>query len=84
MSYGTPCLVSDLPANRDLIEEGVTGRMVPVGDVGALAEAILNAIENPSVLSPLATAARRRVESRFSLGVVAEAYEQLYLKLTGR
>ncbi|MBI3097496.1 MAG: glycosyltransferase [Planctomycetes bacterium] len=47
MASGLPVVVSDLPANREWVEEGVNGRLVPRGQPQALAEACLSLIENP-------------------------------------
>lgn len=37
---GTPTVASDAPGLRDSVVDGVTGRLVPHGDVGALADAL--------------------------------------------
>lgn len=40
MACGTPVLVSDIPGNREWIQEGITGHLFPVGDIGALGAAL--------------------------------------------
>lgn len=44
MAVGCFPIVSDLPSQEELVEEGVNGYRVPVGDAGALAERILAAL----------------------------------------
>jgi glycosyltransferase involved in cell wall biosynthesis len=43
----------------ETVEDGVTGRLVPPRDPGAIAQA-LSALRSPGVRQPLARAARRR------------------------
>jgi glycosyltransferase involved in cell wall biosynthesis len=81
MAHGVPCLVSDLPANRDLVEPGVTGSMVPPDDRGALAKALIDSLANLESLGGMAQAARERIVKRFAFEVVVEEYEKLYERL---
>ncbi|HEY7472729.1 MAG TPA: glycosyltransferase family 4 protein [Gemmatimonadota bacterium] len=53
---GTIAIVSDAPGLRDTVVDGETGRVVPHGDLAALADALRAAIEDP--------AARERMEAR--------------------
>ncbi len=46
LASGLPCLVSDIPGNKEWIEDGVNGWLFRDGDVDDLAEKILNAIKN--------------------------------------
>ncbi len=64
MACGLPCLVSDIPTNREWIEEGVNGWLFPDGDAGALAERILRLSADRRTLRRAAQAARRTVEER--------------------
>jgi L-malate glycosyltransferase len=42
LACGLPCLVSDIPGNKEWVEEGVNGWLFRDGDVDDLAEKILN------------------------------------------
>lgn len=46
MACGLPVIVSDLPANREWIKDGWNGYIVPVRDPEALADAIIQTLEN--------------------------------------
>jgi glycosyltransferase involved in cell wall biosynthesis len=81
MVRGCCCLVSDLPANRDLIEHEHTGLVSATGDAAALAEAIVAALAAPELRARLGAAARRHVEEDFSLPRVVASYEALYERL---
>jgi glycosyltransferase involved in cell wall biosynthesis len=69
---------------------GRTGLLVPVGDVGALAGAILSLLEDPALARRLGEEGRRRAlvefDERRVFGVVLREYERLLLEkgLAGR
>jgi L-malate glycosyltransferase len=64
MACGTPVLVSDIAGNREWVEESVQGWLFPDGDVPALAQAILNAVDQRACLAKMGAAARQRAEDR--------------------
>ena len=59
---GTPSLASDSPGLRDSVRDGVTGQLVPHGDVDALAARMLELAESPARVAALGAAARRFAE----------------------
>jgi glycosyltransferase involved in cell wall biosynthesis len=77
-SYGLPAVVSDIPGNRAVVLDGVTGSIVPVGDVGALAEAICGYLGSPQFRDKTGVAARDRVRAHFSMAYVSSQYIALY------
>jgi len=64
MACGRPVLVSDIPGNRPWVETGKQGWLFPDGDSDALAQAILNALENHPLLPGMGQAARKKAEER--------------------
>lgn len=78
MSAGVPVVGTDIPGTRDLIVEGETGYMVPVGDRAALARAAQRIIDNPELATQLGQAARDRMTKEFSPTKMIESYAQLY------
>jgi glycosyltransferase involved in cell wall biosynthesis len=63
MSCGAPCIVSDAsPGPLELIEDGVSGLIVPVEDCGALAAAMDRVASDTMLSSRLGEAARKRVQ----------------------
>jgi glycosyltransferase involved in cell wall biosynthesis len=62
LACGCPALVSDIPTNREWIEEGVQGWLFPDGDAAALGQAILSATAAP--LAEIGAAARALAERR--------------------
>jgi glycosyltransferase involved in cell wall biosynthesis len=60
---GTPALASDSPGLRESVQNGVTGYLVPHGDVPALADRMLALAADSSLVEQLGRAARRFAES---------------------
>lgn len=81
-AMGTPVIASDHGGAREVIEEGVTGWRVPPGDPDRLAEAISKALALDSeTRGKMATAARNRVESRFSKASLQQKTLRVYKEL---
>lgn len=66
MAAGVPCVSGNLPALRELIEDGETGRLVKPDDVLELKEAIGQMLRDPDWRRRCARQGRRRVEEEFS------------------
>lgn len=64
LACGLPALVSDIPGNREWIEEGRQGWLFPDGDPEALAAKLARAADQAEALAPLSAAARCRAEER--------------------
>ena len=76
-------MVSDILANRDVVEHGVNGWVVPVGDAAALAAAVVGLLNNPALRETLGQHAIRRVASEFEIGAVVSRVEQAYATARG-
>ena len=64
MGCGLPCLISDIPANKEWVREGENGWLFPDGNAEALAEKILLAAEKRDTLPELGVRARSVAEHR--------------------
>jgi glycosyltransferase involved in cell wall biosynthesis len=64
---GVPVLAFDSGGVSELLEDGVTGILVRERSATALASAIINAVQTPSLLREFAEAGRRRWEQRYTL-----------------
>jgi glycosyltransferase involved in cell wall biosynthesis len=79
MSCGLPCVASRLPGATDtLIQDGVSGRLVPPGDVGAFAAAIAAMLNDPARAAAMGAAARQVVLDRFASHKIAERWLKNY------
>ena len=78
MASGCPVIATRVGGNVELIVEDQTGRLVPVDDAPALAQALQTYIETPQLLDTHGRAARRRAVHDYSLTRMIEAYADLY------
>ncbi|RME91416.1 MAG: glycosyltransferase [Anaerolineae bacterium] len=80
LACGLPCLVSDIPANKEWVTDGVNGYLFPDGDADALAEAIERAMAQRERLAEMGRAARQVAEARAdwtkNAQTLLRAYEQ--------
>jgi glycosyltransferase involved in cell wall biosynthesis len=81
LASGLPCLVSDIPGNREWIEEGVNGWLFRDGDVDDLAAKILYAIQNRKSFKQVGETARKTAEQKAdwtkNFGKLLAAYDQV-------
>lgn len=84
MATGLPVIASRVGGNPELIDDGATGRLVPAGDVEALAAALLELFRFRATAQRFGRAARSAVERRFSLDRMAADYAGLYERLLRR
>lgn len=64
LACGLPCLVSDIPANKEWVFEDQNGWLFPDGNADALAEKILNVLERRKSLAKIGKNARGEAEQR--------------------
>jgi glycogen(starch) synthase len=81
---GVPCIASRIGGLAETINDGVTGMLVPAEDVSALADAIVDVLNDKSRLQLLGTNAQRLAEERFNIDKCVERYLELYGDLVGR
>lgn len=84
MRCGVPVVSTNCPHGpREIIEDGVDGRLVPVGDVDAIADALL-ALINDDDLRRRTGQAALAASARFDPARIAERHEALFTELVGR
>ena len=81
MSCGLPVVATRVGGNPELVHEGVTGCLVPAGDTEAMAVALREYVRDAGQRAAHGAAARQRVEQRFSLAAMVEAYQGVYDRL---
>jgi glycosyltransferase involved in cell wall biosynthesis len=81
LACGRPVVTTDLPANRAVVEEGVSGLLVRPGDPPALAAAIRRVLDEPGLAGRLGDGARRRAVEHFSLAAACGRYRDLLASL---
>jgi glycosyltransferase involved in cell wall biosynthesis len=84
MAAALPVVATECGALRDLVEEGGTGHLVPVGDVAALAARLGELTADAQLRTRLGAAGRARAEREFGIERTARGLEQLLTELTRR
>lgn len=83
MASRLPVVATRVGGNPELVESGMTGRIVPPADSDALADALLAYFGDPATARRHARTARRAAESRFSLSRMVLDYSSLYERSLG-
>lgn len=81
MSMGVPVVASDVAVNRELVVEGQTGYLIPIGSRSgraARARWTDRIFSQSTEASQLSAASRRRALEKFSVDAMVEGYVSLY------
>lgn len=78
---GTAVVASDGGGLREIVEEGVTGRLVPAADVNAWASALLDLLLDPARAEGMGRCGRAVAVEQFGVDVQAERFLAIYRRL---
>jgi glycosyltransferase involved in cell wall biosynthesis len=78
MAAGKPVVATNGGGVPEIVEDGVTGILVPMGDATAMAEAICQIISDPVGAEAMGARGRQRVIEHFSLEKTARGVEAVY------
>ena len=78
MAAGRPLISTNVGGLSDLVEDGVTGVLIPPGDADALAETIKSLLEEPERAEAMGRAARARWEEFYSLAPFYQNTQKVY------
>lgn len=81
MASGLAVIASDAGGPREIVRHGIDGLLVPPGDPEALADAIVELVQNPSNLISLGRAARQRVAECFTVQRASHQLATMYGEL---
>ena len=78
MSCGTPVVAFDTGGIPEMVSNGVTGQVVPLGDSVKMGGALLSLIFNSDKREAMGKECRKKIEEKYVLDVQARAYLDLY------
>lgn len=84
MAAGRPVVASRVGGIPEVVRDGVEGRLVPPGDVTALADACLAYLRDPSAREAVGACARARVAEAYTIEATGPRYVDLYRRLVER
>ena len=78
MACGLPVVATAVGGTPDLVNDGVTGQLVPPDDEASLARALAQAFDQPDVVARQGQAARDQAVQRFGMCGMLRQYQQLF------
>jgi len=84
LAHGRPVIASDAGGIRDIVQHEVTGLLVPSGDAGALASAIVRYIDEPAIATSLVASGRAHLATTFSWDSIVDRLSGMYGRLAQR
>ena len=84
MATALPVIATRVGANGELVQDGITGRLVPASDSEALARAMVWYLGDPATAMQHGVSGRQCAERRFSLDRMVDDYHRLYSELVHR
>lgn len=78
MAAGLPVVATAVGGVPEVVEDGVTGILVPPEEPARLADAILSLLDSPDRARTMGEAGRARIESHFTAAAMVAAHHTLY------
>jgi glycosyltransferase involved in cell wall biosynthesis len=78
MWFRKPVVATAAPGTTEVVLDGKTGLLVPVGDVNSLARALRDIIRDPALARRLGNAGRAHVEAHFRVDSMVAQFAELY------
>ena len=81
MCFACPAVSTAVGGVPEVVEDGVSGLLVPFGDPDAIARGIEALLRDPDRRRAMGLAAQMRARERFSAAIIVPRYEALYRRL---
>ena len=81
MFFGCPSVSTAVGGIPEVVEDGVSGVLVPFGDVDGLARGVESLLHNPAHRESMGQAAQTRARERFTAEAIVPQYEALYRRV---
>ncbi len=80
--YGKPCVATAIGGTIEVVEDGVTGFLVPVGAPHHIADRLMLLYRDPSLAARIGAAAKARAEQEFTVERMVARYESVLAPAT--
>ncbi len=81
MNFACPSIAPQIGGIPEVIQDKLSGRLLPFGDSDQMARAAEELIQNPTLRTTLGHAAQTRAREHFSAKVIVPQYEALYRRV---
>ena len=78
-----PTLTKEVYPQKEADDFGAAGRVLPVMNIGKIADAIVELAQNPGLREQMGEIGYRRVRSRYRIQDMRKTYEEIYRKMEG-
>ncbi|MBE2269073.1 MAG: glycosyltransferase [Anaerolinea sp.] len=83
MALGVPVITTPTTGMEELVQDGITGLVVPYGDIDATADAVIRVLCDPALAERLTRAALESIE-KFDIELTSQQRHDLYESLIGQ
>jgi glycosyltransferase involved in cell wall biosynthesis len=83
LATGVPVIGARAGGLPEVVRDGETGALLPVGDVEGMADAAIRYLTDPALWLAASALAQSDARARFGMDAVVEQYEALYGRMTG-
>ncbi len=84
MACRVPTIATNVGGVPELIEDGVTGRLFPVGETDGMADAAIELLSDPERLDEMGRAGRAFAQARYCASRIIPLYEKYYEEVLTR
>jgi glycosyltransferase involved in cell wall biosynthesis len=81
MHLGNPMIITDIPGNRGMVEDGVSGYVIPSADAEALAAALLKLYNSQELRETMGIQARKHITAFLSIERSVSEYDAFYKRI---
>lgn len=81
MACGIPVIASDADGFKEVIEDGITGILVPKGDIDAIAESMYKLMHNDKLRKQMGQAGVQHVKKLYDWDNNVNNMEEIYYKM---
>jgi glycosyltransferase involved in cell wall biosynthesis len=81
MAASKPVVATKVGGSPEMVMDGITGYLTPPKDIQAMANAIINLLQNPDKAKAMGNAGKKLVEEKFTVEAMVKKYEKLYFSL---
>lgn len=78
MASGKPCVATNTSSIPEIVEDGVSGFLVPSKDSQSIAEALIKMISDPQLVRQMGQAGIEIVNKKFTIDKMIEEYKKLF------
>ncbi|GEM_PF-976823 len=84
MAAEKPVIATRVGSADEIIQDGITGILIPPGSITAASQSLLSLLANPEKRSQLAKSAKEYISTEYAIQHMVDGYESIYCQLMDR